>query len=70
MTDWAVNVPQPSPASGRERHLLRLEGAVMHPVFVPRLEGQLTAAEVFTSPARGAVVHCGRDCTGTPAVSH
>lgn len=67
--DWAVNVPQSPPASGKERHLLRLERAVMHPILVARLEDQLTAVEVLTSLAIGAVAHCGRDCTDTPAIS-
>lgn len=70
MTDWAVNVHQSSPASGKERHLLRLERAVMLSVLVPSLEDQLATVEVPPSLATGAVVHCVRDCTDTPAISH
>lgn len=68
VTDWAVNVHQSSPASGKERHLLRLERTVMLPVLVPRLEDQLTPGEVLTSLAIGAVIHCGRECTDTPII--
>lgn len=35
-----------------------------------QLEDQLATAEVPTSLATGAVVHCGRDCADTPAISH